>query len=732
MITFDEANKIFHLTNGQISYIMEIEDEGILAHIYYGKAVSNYHASRKYPRMDRSFSANLPDAVNRVFSLDTVLQEVSTNGVGDHRIPMSITRLSSGSRVSDYRFDSYSIYKGKRPLQGLPATYVIDDNEATTLDITLVDSLSKLTLTVSYTIYAQRNVITRSARYMNHGEDAIALEKAASMNLDFAQKNLELIHLSGAWAKERHIVREPINYGIKMLESRRGASSHMENPFACLVTPETTETQGDAYGFALLYSGNHETAIQIDHYNQTRIVMGIHSTNFEWILNPDEQFQTPEVALVYSACGLGEMSHTYHQLFKERLVRGTYQDVQRPILVNNWEATYFDFNEEKLLSIADEAVKLGIELFVLDDGWFGHREDDSTSLGDWFVNKSKLPFGLDSLSDKIHAKGLHFGLWFEPEMISKDSNLFRAHPDWALQAPNHGLSPSRDQYILDFSREEVRTNIYNQMKNILDTVAVDYIKWDMNRNMTEIFSTALSPDRQGEVAHRYILGLYDFLEKLTTEYPHILFESCSGGGGRFDAGMLYYMPQIWTSDDTDAIERLKIQYGTSMLYPISTMGSHVSAIPNHQTGRNTSLAIRGNVAMSGLLGYELDLTKISDAEKIEIREQIIFYKKYRPLFQYGTFYRLMNPFCTNDCAWMFVDNRQDTAIAYYFRSLAEPSAPFATIQFQGLDPHKTYIDQNGNKYAGDELMNIGLYIDETLSGDYVTQMFLFTCVSSTK
>ena len=723
MIQFDKKTQTFHLSNETISYILGIEEGNTLAHLYFGKKITRYHGNFRYPRLDRSFSPNLPNASDRSFSLDTVLQEYSGFGAGDFRIPAHQLRQSDGTIVTNFQVKTHKIVAGKPELEGLPATYAQAVEEAQTLIVVVEDRFRGLEIELSYTIFANYPVIARNARLINHGKEKVIIEKLASMAVDFPAEAFELIHLNGTWAKERMITREPLQTGIKVLDSKRGSSSHQQNPFVALAKPHTTEETGEVYGFCLVYSGSHETMIEKDPYDQLRLTMGINSFDFRWVLNPTEQFQTPEVAMSFSDKGLNELSHSYHELFNQQLVRGSFQKKERPVLINNWEATYFDFNEEKLLAIVDEAKEIGIELFVLDDGWFGKRESDNTSLGDWYENTGKVKMGLKNLSKEVHARGLQFGIWFEPEMISEDSELYRAHPDWALQIPGRGKSLGRSQYVLDFSREEVRAHIYQQMKAFFDEVPVDYVKWDMNRNMTEVYSEKLTAEEQGSTAHRYMLGLYEFMEKLTAEYPAILFESCSGGGGRFDAGMLYYMPQTWTSDNTDAIARLKIQYGTSLVYPVSSMGSHVSAIPNHQTSRNTSLEIRGNVAMSGVFGYELDLSTLSEKEKLQMKQQVAFYKKHRSLIQYGTFTRLLSPFEGNETAWMFISKDKKEALVFYYRVLVEASRPLECLKLQGLDETKIYSMNADAIFGGDELMNIGFYIDPSLSGDYATQMF---------
>ena len=723
MITFNKEQQVFHLCNNQISYLIEVEEHGYLAHLYFGKKINHYSGHYQYVRDMRSFGPYPEAADHDTFSLDTVMLEYPGYGFGDFREPAYNFKLKDGSRITDFRYDSFEIVQGKCAIEGLPHLYTNQATEAETLIITLKDDVAQLRLKLNYTIYQDYATVIRSTTLINDSAETVEINQLASQALDFPNRSFELIHLNGAWGRERQLTREKIEIGTKVLDSKRGSSSHHQNPFVTLVEPTTTEFQGEAYGFCLVYSGNHQTVIEKDNYSQTRVVMGMNPFNFAWQLPAGESFHSPEVVNVYSNQGLNQMSKTYHDLFNHHLIRGEHQLKERPVLINNWEATYFDFDDAKIHGIVDEAQALGIEMFVLDDGWFGERKDDHRSLGDWYEFEGKLEQGLEGIAQYVHDKGMKFGLWFEPEMISKDSDLHRAHPDWVLSVPGRPRSLSRQQHVLDFSRADVRDHIYQQMTAILDRVPIDYIKWDMNRNMTEVYSLLLDPEMQGEVSHRYILGLYEFMEKLTQAYPHILFESCSGGGGRYDAGMLYYMPQTWTSDNTDPIARLKIQYSTSLVYPISTMGAHVSAIPNHQTGRETSLDIRGNVAMSGVLGYELDLTTLSEEEKALIVKQVDFYKEHRQLLQFGDFVRLKSPYEENEVAWMFVSKDKKEAIVFYFRVLVEASAPYVTLKLAHLDETLEYQIAN-HVISGDALMNIGMYIDPKLHGDYATQAFI--------
>ena len=726
LIHFNETERVFHLSNAMYSYVLRVEEGNVLTNEYFGQAIAAYHGGRKYPRVDRSFSPNFPEATDRLYSLDTILQEYPGYGTGDYRTPAQVIRHEDGSTVTDFRYKSYEIVTGKPRLDGMPSTYVEQDEEAETLIITLEDPKERLTARLVYTVYRDRPVLARSARIENEGAETHYLQKAASLSLDLPLQELEVITLNGMWGRERMMEREPVKRGMKVFDSKRGSSSHQMNPFLALVSPETTEYAGVAVGFSLVYSGSHQMLLERDPYGQTRVQLGINEFGFEWRLDPGACFQTPEVNIVYSANGTMEMSQAFHALYRERLARGTFRDADRPILINNWEATYFDFDEAKIKSIVDESAALGIELFVLDDGWFGRRDDDYTSLGDWFEYEQKIPNGLKGLADYIHTKGMKFGLWFEPEMISRESELFKQHPDWAIQIPGRGLSKGRDQYVLDFSRKEVRDNIVQQMTEVLDRVPIDYLKWDFNRNVTEVFSTSLPSDRQGEVLHRYVLGLYEVLETITSRYPNILFESCSGGGGRFDPGMLYYMPQTWTSDNTDAIARLKIQHGTSMVYPISSMGAHVSAVPNHQTHRETSLEMRGNVAMAGVFGYELDVTEMSEDEKAIVKQQVAFYQEHRRTFQYGTFYRLESAFDSNHPSWMFVS--EEEVIVCDYSVLSETAPLIRLLKLRGLDTTAVY-EVEGQHYGGDELMHVGLYIEPIVKGDFVSKLYVLKKVN---
>lgn len=728
LITFDEKNKVFHLHNDQISYLISIEDGGTLSHLYFGKSIKAYHGELRYPRLDRGFSGNLPGSLDRTFSKDSLPQEYSSAGEMDFRTPAMIVRQPDGSNAVFLTYKNYQIVPGKPELKGLPHAWVKNKDEAETLIITLKDKFSELRFDLLYTIYRDRSVIVRSTKVRNAGKEMVKIEKVASMQMDFVDRDFDMITLPGAHAHERRVERNKVNQGIHVYSSIRGTSSHQMNPFVALVDQDTNEFAGDAYGFAFVYSGNHKFEVEKDPYAQTRIVVGINDYNFSWMLNAQESFQTPEVLMVYSDQGLNKMSQAFHSIIHDRIMRSKYKDRVRPIVVNNWEATYFNFDEDKLKPIVDKAKELGIEMFVLDDGWFGHRDDDNSSLGDWQVFEKKFPHGLDHFANYVHQQGLKFGLWFEPEMISIDSNLYQKHPDYLMHVPGRTPSPARNQYLLDLGRAEVRNNIFDQMKAILDSGKIDYIKWDMNRHLSDIYQADLPADRQGEVYHRYVLGLYDLLEKIVDRYPDLLIEGCSGGGGRFDAGMAYYNPQIWASDDSDAIDRLSIQYGTSLVYPQSMMTSHVSVSPNEQNGRITPFKTRGIVAMWGDLGYELDLTKLSEADQNAVAKQVAEYKKIRKITQYGTFYRLKDAQTSNQCVWETVSPDKNEFVLSTVKVMASAQPYFTKTKLMGLDPNKHYEDQTTHQvYGGDELMNLGIY-DPVEHGDFMAYMYHFKAI----
>ena len=721
-IVYDASSKTFNLSTSKTSYVLKVLGSNHVAHVYWGKKIKAKNLD--YVLRSKNWGSFLTNTDNiDDFMLEMTPQEYPGYGSTDLRTPAVELQFSDGTSATDFRYESHNIYAGKNKLNDLPATYVEDENEAMTLELTLVDSLKNVKLILSYSVFEEFDAITRSVKIINESNEDVNINRVLSANVDFRDSDYELLQLSGAWARERHIIRKEIRSGSQSIESRRGSSSHAQNPFMALVRKDTTEQHGEVYGFSLIYSGNFLANVEVDMYENARAQIGINPFDFTWLLKSKEEFTAPEAVLVYSNEGLTGMSHIYNCLYGKRLCKGKYRDEVRPILINNWEATYFDFNETKIKEIAREATNLGMELFVLDDGWFGKRDDDNSSLGDWFVNEEKLKGGLNKLATEINEMGLQFGLWFEPEMVSPISELYKKHPDWCIHIPGRNRSEARRQLILDYSREDVCNYIIEKISEVLSSAPISYVKWDMNRNMSEIGSAKLPANRQREVAHRYILGLYKVLEEITTRFPDVLFESCSGGGGRFDPGMLYYMPQTWTSDNTDAIERLKIQFGTSMVYPNASIGCHVSAVPNHQVDRITPIETRGVVAMSGNFGYELDITKLPESEKEIIKEQVKLYKEIRETIQFGKCYRLSSPFENNDIAWMFISKDCEEIIVSFVRTLAKPNSKFISLKLVGLDESSKYEILGENIIVGgDELMNIGLNVPE-LKGDYQAKMW---------
>ncbi|MEY8518872.1 alpha-galactosidase [Lachnospiraceae bacterium 29-84] len=717
-ILFHGGSKTFHIWNQDVSYVMMILPNGQLGQLYFGKRIHDREDFSDLLELAPRAMASCPWMGNKEFSLEHVKLELPSYGSGDFRAPAVEIRQGDGSRISDFQYASHRIEDGKPGLAGLPATYVEEASNAQTLVVELKDPLTGIKAELSYTVFTQGAALAKNVRYVNEGDQAVWLERAMSLCLDLPDSRYEWVQLSGAWARERHMVSRKLAPGIQSIGSMRGHSSHHHNPFLTLKRPCTTEDHGEAIGVSLVYSGNFLMQAEVDAHGSTRVLAGIHPDTFSWKLEPGEAFQTPEAVTVYSSEGLNGMSQAFHKLYQRCLARGEWRDKVRPILINNWEATYFDFDEEKLLEIAKKAASCGVEMFVLDDGWFGHRDSELAGLGDWVANKDRLPHGIAGLAKKIGQLGMKFGLWFEPEMVNLDSDLYRSHPDWKLEAPGRASCHGRNQFVLDFSRKEVVDAIYGMMADILQEADVSYIKWDMNRSMTEVFSKAIPADRQGEVFHRYILGVYDLYDRLTRNFPHILFESCASGGGRFDPGMLYYAPQAWTSDNTDAVERMKIQYGSSLCYPIGSIGSHVSMSPNHQMNRTTPLRTRANVAYFGTFGYELDLNRMSKEELEEVKEQIAFMKEYRSILQFGTFYRLKSPFEGNEMAWMVVSQDQKTAIVGWYRVLNQINGSFTRVKLKGLLEDTCYENsQDGARHYGDEWMHLGLRTSDVTAGE---------------
>lgn len=716
-VFFDEKNKIFKLDTTNSSYVIQIYNEGYLLHLYYGgKIPDNNVAQLKHRGMFASFCPNNQKVMenmgsDQIFSPDLAPMELSCNGTGDFRISALQIKNHNGDASTDIRYIGHKIYKGKPELAGLPATYASED-EAETLEIYTEDKTTGAFVTLIYTVFEAFSAMTRSLIVENKSDFSFDIERAYSCCVDFPEMDYKMTHLYGQWFKERTEANRKLEHGIQSIQSKRGSSSHNHNPFVALSRLDATEDFGEAYGFNFVYSGNFDMKIEVDQRCASRFIGGINPSDFSWKLEPGESFTAPEMVMVYSDEGLGGMSRTFHKLYMHNLIRSKFRDVVRPVLINSWEAAYFDFDDDKLVEFAKEAKELGIDMLVMDDGWFGVRNSDNCSLGDWYVNEKKLRGGLSSLIDRVNALGLKFGIWYEPEMISPDSDLYREHPDWCLQVRGRDKSIARQQYVLDMSRQDVRDNIFNQMYAVLSKNKIDYLKWDFNRNLTEVGSFALPADRQKEVFHRFVLGTYELMDRFTKAFPDILFENCSGGGGRFDPGMLYYSPQIWCSDNTDAIERLTIQFGTSMCYPISSFGAHVAHRPR------TSLSTRANVALCGTFGYELDPRKLDDEEKALVKTQIKEYHKYNNVIQKGDFYRIIKP--TDNpyhCAWQFVSQDKNEALLTVV-TMRQRETPFFIIRLKGLDENKMYRDnETGELYSGALLMKAGINLTPKADGE---------------
>ena len=690
-IKVSENGRLFTLQTKDSSYQMFADDKNVLLHLYYGEKIGEENLSGLIFCTDMGFAGNPEEAgINRKYSLDALPQEIPGSGVGDFRDDMIEIRHADGSFAADFRFDSFEILDYSYAIPGMPALYDTEEEKGETLVITMTEKASDIVLKLFYGVFENENVITRAARLENHGETAIELEKMLSFSMDLMYENYEMIYFSGRHAMERTAERIPVQHAKVEIGSTRGTSSHHYNPAVILCEEGAGETHGSCIGACLVYSGNFVAAAQKDQKNQTRFQMGIHPTNFCFHLEKGEAFDTPQAILSYSGTGLTKLSQQYHEIIREHICRGAYKHAKRPILINNWEATYFDFNEEKILKIAEQAQKLGIEMLVLDDGWFGKREDDNSGLGDWFVNEKKMNGSMAQLAEKIHKMGMKFGLWFEPEMISEDSDLYRAHPDWAFAIPGRVPNHSRNQLVLDMTREDVREYLLERLTTIVHDAKIDYVKWDMNRSVCDVYSHVAAQNRNGELYHRYVLGVYDLLERFLAACPDLLLEGCSGGGGRYDAGMMYYSPQIWCSDNTDAINRLSIQYGSSFFYPISTVGSHVSVCPNHQTGRVTPFRTRGDVALAGSFGYEMDLNKISEEEKEMVKEQVAAMHEYYELTHEGLYYRLTGLKKQDFMAWEFVAKDQSRALLTIVKTDAEGNMLPVHTKVCGLAEDKLY------------------------------------------
>lgn len=690
MIVFEEQERYFHLHGEKTSYVLRILPTGHLGHVYYGEYLPQINVTQLEPKFAIEVGNQvLVDPDDRTFNLNTSFLETSTYGKGDYREPMSHFRFPDGSRLSDFRYHSHEILEGKPSFEVLPESHVSKDSSAQTLVVELRDEARQLALKLYYTMFEKTDVLVRRVVIENVGGEAILIERAMSMQLDLPNRDYRLLSFDGAWIRERSITEHPLSFGVWKIDSKKGVSGNDHNPSLVLKEPSTTEEMGRCYGFSLVYSGSFEAMAEVSPHSIVRILFGINSFDFYYQLDPHKTFVTPEVAMTYSNGGLNGLSLHFHEFVKHNVVPEYWSFRERPIVVNNWEATYFDFNERKLLKLAKAAAKLGVEMFVLDDGWFGNRNDDTSSLGDWVVNRKKLPSGIQGLAKKIQKLGLSFGIWVEPEMISPNSELFQNHPDWAIRHPLYEPSLGRNQLVLDLANVEVQDFLIETIQNLLDSADISYVKWDMNRNLSDAYSPVLLSN-QGSFFYQYQVGLFRVLKTITSQFPHVLFESCASGGNRYDLGMLTVMPQVWVSDNTDGIERLKIQYGTSYFYPPSTMGAHVSQIPNQQTLRKTTLETRFNTASFGLLGYEMDLTQITPYEKKVIRAQIAYYKKHRALLQFGRFQRFLNPFQDKSTLWSVVSDDQKSAMVGLYRIQDTPNGPHEIVRISGLDETKKY------------------------------------------
>ena len=722
-IVYSKSDRTFTIQTKNTTYQMQVDPYGFLLHLYYGKKTDGSCMDYLLTYYDRGFSGNPFDAGDdRTYSMDALPQEYPSYGTGDYRSTALIIENADGSTACDLRYRSHHIFNGKYKIPGLPAVYA-DETESQTLEIVMEDAVTGVEVTLQYGVLPDYDVITRSEKIVYRGEGKIFIRKAQSACLDFVQGKYDLLTFYGRHAMERTLQREPVTHGSHVIGSVRGTSSHQYNPMMILADEHTTDQYGNCYAMSFVYSGNFKGETLKDQFGQTRALMGLQDEMFSYPLAEGETFYTPEVLLTFSGSGMNLLSQNLHRCIRQHICRGKYKESIRPVLVNSWEAAYFDFDGDTLYELAKEAKNAGIDMLVLDDGWFGKRDDDNSGLGDWFVNEKKLGGTLGDLIKKINDLGVKFGIWVEPEMISEDSNLYREHPDWALTIPGRNPVHARNQLVLDFSRKEVVDHIFDQICKVLDQGNIEYVKWDMNRSLMDVFSRGT--EDQGRVMYDYVLGLYDFLERIVTRYPDLLIEGCSGGGGRFDAGMMYYTPQIWCSDNTDALDRLQIQYGTSFGYPVSAVGSHVSAVPNHQTGRITSLHTRGVVAMAGTFGYELNLGKLSEEEKQEIRLQVEEYRKFAPLIQTGLYYRLSDPAREEYAAWAFVSEDQKEVLLNVVLQEIHGNMTVNYVKLQGLKCSAIYRDtETGKIYNGAALMEAGIPMPVEMGEFKAYQMYL--------
>lgn len=734
-IQVNASNRLFHLQTKHTSYVFHVIEDGSLGQLYYGPKIPFKDDYANLNTREEHDCTNTRTDEDVEFQAELLKQEYAGLGKGDYRYPAFQITYPNGSRTSEFQYRDYELKDGKKRLTGLPSTFADDSNDSQTLTVKLADG--DLELQLHYTIFADEDVIVRSTTFVNHGK-TVFLNRALSAQLDLPDADYDFIQFAGSWSRERHLHRSHLRPGTQSISSLRTASSHQENPFFMLARPHTDNNQGAVFGFNFVYSGNFLDSVEVDQFDTTRVLIGINPDEFGWKLNSGDSFQTPEVIFSYTDNGFNALSQQLGAFYAQHLINPHFAHQERPILINNWEATFMDFTEDKLMPIVERAKELGIEMFVLDDGWFGHRDDDRSSLGDWFVDEKKFNHGIAGFAKRVHDLDMKFGLWFEPEMISIDSKLYQTHPEWMIKTPGRGQTPGRHQFVLDMSRQEVVDYLFGLMSHIIQDAKLDYIKWDMNRNITEMYGADLPADQQLEFSHRYILGVYDLYDRLTKAFPDVLFESCASGGGRFDLGMMYYAPQAWCSDDTDAVERIKIQDGTSYGYTPSMWGAHVSAVPNDQVGRLTSIDMRAKVAYFGAFGYELDVTELSDEEQATIKQQVAFYKQYRKLFQFGTFYRLETPDTSDNVyGWETVSPDKQTAIGMRYQILNGANPAYIRYYFKGLDPERRYTVNDGSEvFSGAELMNAGYFVPRVMNrlqspkvpSDFHADMFIVKAV----
>lgn len=723
-ISYNERNRIFKLDTDNTTYMIGLTPEGYVGHVYYGSKMRSDDAYYLLRTQEAPFTPSVNKREKSAF-LDAFPMELACGGIGDYRESCLNVRNEEGCMGCEFFYDSHRIQQGKTTLEGLPASFGTEE-EVSTLEIRCQDPVLGLWVVLSYSVFEKEDVITRNVRLENYGAQHLKIEKVYSACIDMENEEFEVITLHGSWARERHIQRHPVYLGKQNVSSNKGEPGHQEHPFLALVTPDTTQDNGNVYAMNFVYSGNFIGQVEQTQFGAIRMVMGINPDEFCWNLRPGQIFQAPEVVLVFSDAGIGKMTRSYHDFYRNHMIRSPYKNRKRPILINNWEATYFDFHTEKLLEIAREAKKDGIEMLVMDDGWFGERNSDNCSLGDWTVNEKKITGGLRHLVDQVNAIGLKFGIWFEPEMISPDSDLYRKHPEWAIHIKGREATQSRQQYVLDLSNPEVVDYAYESVAKILRSANIEYVKWDMNRQLSDMGSVYLKKEEQQELFHRYVLGVYSMQERLLAEFPDLLLENCSGGGARFDPGMLYYSPQIWCSDDTDAVERLKIQEGTALIYPLSTIGAHVSVCPNHSVGRNTPFETRGHVALFGTFGYELDITRLSKEEHKMVQEQTSQYHRFHDLIREGDYYRI-DSYAENhhyDC-YMVVDKNKDRALLTYVQVCGVANSKSKKVKLKGLDPQAIYrLEGTKERYAGEMLMKGGFFIKD-MWGDAISRLYSF-------